>query len=98
MVQMQIYDKRYIMEHLWSETKWSSGTLVIFLVWSGLACSGLALVSKPSSFPDEETHLPGGTPAADVVLAKVALCMFWTLYLNEYTAWPAHVRVLTRCH
>jgi hypothetical protein len=44
MAQMQIYNKRYIMQHLWSETKWSSGTLVIFLVWSGLVCSGLALV------------------------------------------------------
>jgi hypothetical protein len=32
------------MGHLWFETKWSSGALVILLVWSGLVGSGLALV------------------------------------------------------
>jgi hypothetical protein len=44
MVQMRIYDKRYIMGYLWFEAKWSSGRLVILLVWSGLVGSGLALV------------------------------------------------------
>jgi hypothetical protein len=43
-VQMQIYDKMYIMGHLWFEAKWSSGRLVILSVWSGLVGSGLALV------------------------------------------------------
>jgi hypothetical protein len=32
------------MGRLWFVTKWSSGALVIFLVWSGLVGSGLALV------------------------------------------------------
>jgi hypothetical protein len=36
--------KKDIKSHLWSETKWVSGALVIFLVWSGLVGSGLALV------------------------------------------------------
>jgi hypothetical protein len=44
MDQVRVYDKRYIMGHLWFEAKWSSGTLVILLVWSGLVGSGLALV------------------------------------------------------
>jgi hypothetical protein len=44
MVQTQIYDEKCIMDHLWFEAKWSSGTLVILLVWSGLVGSGLALV------------------------------------------------------
>jgi hypothetical protein len=44
MVQTQIYDKKYIMGHLWFKAKWSSGTLVILLVWSGLVGSGLALI------------------------------------------------------
>jgi hypothetical protein len=43
-VQMQIYDRRYIMSHLLFEAKWSSGSLVILSVWSGLVGSGLALV------------------------------------------------------
>jgi hypothetical protein len=44
MLQMRIYDKRYIMGHLWFEAKWSSGHLVVLSVWSGLVGSGLALV------------------------------------------------------
>jgi hypothetical protein len=66
MVQMRIYDKRYIMGHLWFKAKWSSGRLVILSVWSGLVGSGLALVwlwfgsglvlwqdqPEPSGFPD----------------------------------------------
>jgi hypothetical protein len=44
LVQMRIYDKRYIMGHLWFEAKWSSGRLVILSVWSGLVGSGLVLV------------------------------------------------------
>jgi hypothetical protein len=44
MLQMRIYDKWYIISHLWFEAKWSSGSLVILSVWSGLVGSGLALV------------------------------------------------------
>jgi hypothetical protein len=44
MLQMRIYDTRYIMGHLWFEAKWSSGRLVVLSVWSGLVGSGLALV------------------------------------------------------
>jgi hypothetical protein len=36
--------EKSIMDHLWFEKKWSSGALVIFLVWFGLVSSGLALV------------------------------------------------------
>jgi hypothetical protein len=59
---MEIHDEKYIMGHLWFETKWSSGALVIFLVWSGLVCSGLLWFGsglvlwqdrpEPSGFPD----------------------------------------------
>jgi hypothetical protein len=44
MVETQINDRKYIMGDLWFQAKWSSGTLAILLVWSGLVGSGLALV------------------------------------------------------